>query len=75
MKNIGIAKKLALGLGLIVALMVVVAGSGYWGLNITHDTIHTILEDDAKLAEGSLEARVDILDLRRFEKDFQTQYG
>ncbi|MGE5327272.1 MAG: MCP four helix bundle domain-containing protein, partial [Deltaproteobacteria bacterium] len=75
MKNIGIAKKLAVGLGSIVVLMLVVAGAGFWGLETTHDTIRVILEDDSKLAEDSLRARIDILDMRRFEKDFQLNMG
>jgi methyl-accepting chemotaxis protein len=73
-KKLGIAKRLALGLGLIVALMVVVAGSGYWGLNVTHATVRSIL-DDSTLGEDSLRARVAILDLRRFEKDYQLNMG
>ena len=75
MKNIGIAKRLALGLGSIVLLLIVVAGAGYWGLNDIHDTIRVILQDDSKLAEDSLRARIDILDMRRFEKDFQLNMG
>ena len=75
MKNIGIGKKLALALGLVVTLMVVVAGSGYWGLNVTGKTTHDILEKDSKLAEASLRARTDILDMRRFEKDFELNIG
>src|SRR5258706_10886152 len=75
MKNINIGKKLALGFGLVVAFMVAVAGSGYWGLKTTNVTINTILDKEAKLSELALRARISILDLRRFEKDFELNMG
>jgi methyl-accepting chemotaxis protein len=74
-KNIGIGKKIALSLGLVVILMVAVAGSGYWGLTVTDRTIKSILGSDSKLAEASLRARIRILDMRRFEKDYELNIG
>jgi methyl-accepting chemotaxis protein len=75
MKNIGIGNKIALSLSLVVVLMVGVAASGYWGLTVTSKTIQGILGKDSKLAESSLRARIRILDLRRFEKDYELNIG
>ena len=75
MKNIGIGKKIALSLSLVVVFMVGVAGSGYWGLTVTGKTIQSILGKDSKLADNSLLARAYILELRRGEKDYQLNIG
>jgi methyl-accepting chemotaxis protein len=55
--------------------MVAVAGSGYWGLTVTDKTIKTILGTDSKQVEASLRARIRILDLRRYEKDYELNIG
>jgi len=75
MRNFGIGKKIAFGLSLVVMLMVIVAGSGYWAVTVTNKTIQTILGRDSNLAINSLIARVRILDLRRFEKDYELNIG
>jgi methyl-accepting chemotaxis protein len=75
MKNVGIGKKIALGLSLVGILMVAVAGSGYWGLNFTERTIQGILAKDYKLTVTSLRVRNRILDLRGFEKDYELNMG
>jgi len=75
MRNFGIGKKIAFGLSLVVVLMIVVAGSGYWALTVTNKTVDMILGRDSSLAVNSLLARVRILDLRRFEKDYELNIG
>lgn len=75
MRNFGIGKKIAFGLSLVVALMVIVAGSGYWGLSVTNGTIKNILGKDSNLTTNALRARIRILDLRRFEKDYELNMG
>jgi methyl-accepting chemotaxis protein len=75
MRNFGIGKKIALGLSLVVILMIIVAGSGYWALSVTNKTIQGILGKDSNLATNALLARVRILDLRRFEKDYELNIG
>ncbi|HEV2348764.1 MAG TPA: methyl-accepting chemotaxis protein [Terriglobia bacterium] len=75
MRNFGIGKKIAFGLSLVVALMVIVAGSGYWALNVTNTTIQRILGKDSNLTTNALLARIRILDLRRFEKDYELNMG
>jgi len=75
MKNLGIGKKIALGLTLVGLLMVAVAGSGYWGLTVTGKTIEGILSRDYRLTVSSMGARIRILDLRRFEKDYELNMG
>src|SRR5690348_8884448 len=75
MSNFGIGKKIAFGLSLVVLLMVIVAGSGYWAVTVTNKTVQAILGGDSSLAVNSLLARVRILDLRRFEKDYELNIG
>ena len=75
MRNIKVGKKIALSLSLIVVMMVAVAGSGYWGLNFTGKTIESILGRDMQFALNALRARIRILDLRRFEKDYAINIG
>ena len=67
--NFSIAKRLALGFGVVLALLVVVAISGYWGMeSVTHETV-SMLRGDAKLSQLADEAKITTLELRRFEKD------
>jgi methyl-accepting chemotaxis protein len=60
---------LALGFGVVLAMMVLVAGSGYWGLRTSAALAHRILSVEAPLVEHSQRARANTLGLRRFEKD------
>jgi methyl-accepting chemotaxis protein len=64
-----IGKRLALGFGVVLAMMVLVAGSGYWGLRTSAGLAHRILSVEAPLVEHSQRARANTLGLRRFEKD------
>ena len=63
------ATRLALGFGVVLALLLGVALSGYWGMeSVTHETV-SMLRSDAKLAELADAAKAHTLELRRFEKD------
>ena len=67
--NFSIAKRLALGFGVVLTLLVVVAISGYWGMeSVTRETV-SMLRGDAKLSQLADEAKITTLELRRFEKD------
>ena len=67
--SFSIAKRLAMGFGVVLALLLVVALSGYWGMeSITNETI-SMLRGDAKLLRVADEAKIATLELRRYEKD------
>ena len=64
-----IARRLALGFGIVLLLLFAVAAAGYWGMeSVTRETIN-MLRGDAKLAQLSDEAKITTLELRRYEKD------
>lgn len=69
LKNVSIGKRLALGFGLIVVLLISMGLSGYWGVEgITRETLK-VLEGDAKLVTLFGRVKATTLELRRFEKD------
>jgi len=69
LKNMSIGKRLAIGFGLIVLLLISMGVSGYWGLEaITRETLK-VLNGDAKLVTLAARAKATTLELRRFEKD------
>lgn len=64
-----LGKRLALAFGSIVLLLLMTAGSGYWGLReISNVTLH-MLNNDLKISEYSDQVRAHTLGMRRFEKD------
>jgi len=68
-KNMSIGKRLGIGFGLIVVLLISMGLSGYWGVeSITRETMK-VLEGDAKLVTLFARAKATTLELRRFEKD------
>ena len=69
LKNFSIAQRLAMGFGVVLALLVVVAISGYSGLqSLTRETIY-MLRVDSRLSQLADEAKIATLELRRSEKD------
>ena len=69
LKNMSIGKRLAIGFGLIVLLLVTMGLSGYWGLEaMTRETLK-VLNGDAKIVTLAARAKATTLELRRFEKD------
>jgi methyl-accepting chemotaxis protein len=75
LKNMKIGRKLGLGFGLVLTLMGVVAGAGYWGLETAADIARDILSVRSPLVEHSQRARANTLGLRRFEKDYFINIG
>ena len=73
--NWKIGKRLGLSLVLSVALVAIVAGAGFWGLSQTVQTTYSILHHDGKLMDYALQAQVDGLDCRRYEKDLFLNIG
>ncbi|MGH9421812.1 MAG: MCP four helix bundle domain-containing protein, partial [Thermoanaerobaculia bacterium] len=67
--NWKIGKRLALGFGISILLMAVVAMAGFWGLSQIVQTTYGILHHDAKLMEQASQAQANALELRRYEKD------
>src|SRR5689334_17887241 len=68
-KKSSIAKRLAMGFGVVLFLLLVVATAGYWGMeSITTETT-TMLRRDYTISQLSDEAKFATLELRRFEKD------
>jgi methyl-accepting chemotaxis protein len=69
LKNLSIGKRLAIGFGLIVVLLISMGLSGYLGLKaITRETL-SVLNGDAKVVTVAARAKATTLELRRFEKD------
>ena len=67
--NLKIGTRLGLSFGLLLLLVVVMSGVGYWGVkSISSTTVH-MLQGDANIAGNSARARADVLLLRRYEKD------
>ena len=69
LNKFSIAKRLALGFGIVLALLLAVAFSGYWGMeSVTTETV-SMLHGDQAISQKSDEVKIDTLELRRFEKD------
>src|SRR5258708_7464373 len=69
LKKSSIAKRLAVGFGVVLFLLLVVAITGYWGMeSVTGETV-SMLRNDYKISQLSDEAKIATLELRRFEKD------
>lgn len=69
LKNMSVGKRLAIGFGLIVVLLISMGLSGYWGLEaITRETLK-VLNGDAKIVTLAARVKATTLELRRYEKD------
>jgi methyl-accepting chemotaxis protein len=69
LKKSSIAKRLALGFGVVLFLLLVVAVVGYWGMeSVTRETV-SMLRGDSRVSQLADEAKITTLELRRFEKD------
>lgn len=69
LKNFSIAQRLAMGFGAVLALLLVVAIAGYWGMqSVVRETV-AMLRGDERLSQLADETKIATLELRRFEKD------
>ncbi|MFZ0523991.1 MAG: methyl-accepting chemotaxis protein [Candidatus Acidiferrales bacterium] len=64
-----LGKKIGAGFGLVLLLMIAVAGAGYWGTHKISSEMILMLQTDAELEEHFAGARINALDMRRYEKD------
>jgi len=69
MKDMKISRRLLLGFGMVLLLLFVVAGTGYWGLNSVKQETVSMLQGDAQISQLSALIKADTLELRRAEKD------
>ena len=69
LKNMKISRRLMLGFGSVLLLLLMVAGAGYWGLDSIKQETIAMLHGDSRLAEFAALAKEDTLELRRAEKD------
>ncbi len=69
LKNMTIGKRLALGFGLLLALVALVAGSGYRSTRLASSVAMRVLKVESPLVEHSQRVRANTLGMRRFEKD------
>jgi methyl-accepting chemotaxis protein len=73
--NMSIAKRLALGFAMVLALLIVVTIIGYWATDsVTRETV-TMLHTTENVAEHASRARANIVGMRRFEKDYFLNMG
>ena len=75
LKNMKIGTRLMLGFGIVLTLLLTIAGSGYWGVHSVEDKTITMLQSEAQIAQHSARARANVLGLRRYEKDMFLNIG
>ena len=68
-KNLKIGTRLLMCFGLILLLLMCVAGTGYWGVKEVESVTDTMLDTEAQLAEHAAGVDVSIVSMRRHEKD------
>ena len=69
LKNMRISRRLLLGFGVVLLLLFVVAGTGYWGLDSVKQETVSMLQGDAQISQFAALIKADTLELRRAEKD------
>ena len=69
LKNLKIGKRLGLGFGVVLLLLLIISATAYFGVNKMHSTSEHMLQYEGGVAEHSGRLRANVLGLRRFEKD------
>jgi len=67
--NMKIGTRLSAVFGIVLFLLLTVAGAGYWGMRMIDEEIVKDLDSDGVIAQHAGRARANVLGLRRFEKD------
>jgi methyl-accepting chemotaxis protein len=75
LSSMNIGKRMGMAFALLVALALILAGSGYWGLENVSSTADKILTIDVAAADASGQVQAATLGLRRFEKDYFLNMG
>jgi methyl-accepting chemotaxis protein len=73
--NLKIGKRLGLGFGMLLVLLLGVGICGYWGVSVTSSATIRMLQGDAVVSEYAARARTDTVELRRYEKDLFLNLG
>jgi methyl-accepting chemotaxis protein len=74
-KNMQIGKRLGLGFGIIIVLLIGIVITGYWGVNSMSDATIKMIQGDATISEHAARARANVNALRRYEKDLFINIG
>jgi methyl-accepting chemotaxis protein len=75
LNNMKIGSRLLASFGLLLLLLIVVAGTGFWGVKTGEHTTVSLLNTEGQLAQHSARVRADILGMRRYEKDVFLNLG
>ncbi|MGA8406944.1 MAG: MCP four helix bundle domain-containing protein, partial [Candidatus Acidiferrales bacterium] len=70
-----LGQKIAASFSLLFLPMLVVAAAGYWGTHKLSGAMIDMLQTDAELQQLFSAARINALDMRRYEKDFVLDMG
>jgi methyl-accepting chemotaxis protein len=73
--KLSLGKTIGAGFGSVLLLMIAVAGAGYWGTHKISSAMVLMLQTDAELKEHFAGARINALDMRRYEKDVVLNIG
>jgi methyl-accepting chemotaxis protein len=74
-KNMKIGKRLSLGFGFVLIMLLGIGMSGYWGVNSISNLTINMLQGDSMVSEHASRARANVLGLRRYEKDLFINIG
>lgn len=69
LKDMKIGKRLGLGFGVMLCLILVVGITGYWGVNRSTSATIQMLKGDAAVANNAERLRANVVGIRRYEKD------
>jgi len=69
MNQLSFAARISGGFGVMILLIVLMASLGYWGLDRESTEVSTMVNTDIAVNSSVGEARVEVGNLRRFEKD------
>ncbi len=73
--NPKIGRRLGLSFALLLLMLAVVSGVGYWGVRSISGTTYRTLEQDAHIAEYAAMLQAHVVGMRRFEKDVFLSIG
>jgi methyl-accepting chemotaxis protein len=68
-KNTKITTRIAIGFGVVMTLMLILAATAYWALQTVEQRLVKVIQQDARIADHSAIVLVKNLSLRRYEKD------
>ncbi|HUR82511.1 MAG TPA: methyl-accepting chemotaxis protein [Thermoanaerobaculia bacterium] len=75
LQQLTIGKRLFAGFGVLLTFVLIVAGTGQWGLGTAVDTADQTMSVDVTVTNYSNDAHIAALELRRFEKDYFLNFG